>query len=57
MISLNDIYPDDLEKLIDEDIAIIDENGAFLSISQETFNIEIESFSSKWQGDLIAIPK
>lgn len=38
-------------------IAIIDENGAFLSISQETFNIEIESFSSKWQGDLIAIPK
>lgn len=38
-------------------IAIIDENGAFLSISQETFNIEIESFNSKWQGDLIAIPK
>ena len=24
MVSLNDIYPDDLEKLIDEDIAIID---------------------------------
>lgn len=62
MVSLNDIYPDDLEKLIDEDIAIIDirrenefystgiiKNSITLTFFDDYGNYNIENWLNSFQ--------